>query len=150
MSRFRQAGTAILLAVALAACGSESEPEPQSKPASRFNANECRSEIGAFIDALAEIDSRLSIGLNVSELSTHLGDARVAYDGLNVEDLKGKCLRIAAKGEDVFNDYVESLNKWQECVNDLSTTDCGSLNSIQSRWSSASDQLDEIEADLET
>lgn len=81
--------------------------------------DECVEIWGAFRSELEELDSRLSVGLNIGDYTTAIGDARVEYDKATGGDLGSqKCLDSARRLENAYNAYVRGSTKWQKCIDD--------------------------------
>jgi hypothetical protein len=95
------------------------------------------------IDTLKEVDSRLNVGLSQSELSDKIGDASVAYDDINAKALRGTCLSAGAKLETAFNNYVDTVSTWSDCIYDYGCdVDNDILSSMQAKWAVASRAVD--------
>lgn len=103
----------------------------------------CRAQIGTFVDALQEINSRLDVGMNVGELSTRLGTAKVAYDKLDPARAVDECGGAAAHAEDAYNAYLLSVQAWQECIDDTYCTP--TTPKMQRQWAKAGRLLASID-----
>ena len=71
-------------------------------------------------DSLAQIDSRLDVGLSDEDYGDRLGDVQVAYDAA-VPQLKGlgpRCIGVAVALENALNSYNKVLNAWGDCIDD--------------------------------
>jgi hypothetical protein len=108
----------------------------EAEAAARYSA--CENQVGPLINSLEELDSRLGVGLNFSDYSERVGDARVAYDDIDVDELTSACIEPGRAGEAALNAYIKAYNLWNNCFADL---DCG-VNSIEPRlqqhWVTAS------------
>lgn len=139
----------ILLALAGTACAGDTSSDDaargssgeQTTEASQIDLAECEDEAGELFDALNGIDSRLDIGLNVSEFGELLGDAKVEYDQIDFSAAVSACRQAVVQAEKAFNNYITSYNKWQNCIE---STSCDTDNqpAVQELWSKASDRLD--------
>lgn len=85
----------------------------------------CTTLTGDLIDALKQVDSRLSIGLNQDEYGDLLGDVQVEYDDLasqvrpDVDADTQECITdVAVPLERAFNRYVKVNNAWSRCISD--------------------------------
>lgn len=103
-------------------------------------AQECRSQAGALIAAVEDLEGRLQgLGLAYSDYSTEVGDASSAYQGLAIGQLKFKCLsNVGLPLERALNSYVEAGNVWGECIEDFGC-DTDSIDpELQDHWADAS------------
>lgn len=113
----------------------------------------CAAALEDFTSALSEIDSRLSVGLNYAEYGDRLGDAQVAYDRIDIEGLQEispACLSAAVPLENAYNDYLDVLQLWGDCIDDY---DCdfseGETNrKAQNGWNRAGKALEKSETKL--
>ncbi|WP_297622338.1 hypothetical protein [Nocardioides sp.] len=106
----------------------------------------CREEIGEFVGVLGEVNSRLDVGLNVSEFGSFLGDAKVAYDDIDYSGAVEVCDDLASDAEAAYNAYITSLNDWQDCISSSYCTPA--TPKMQRNWSKAAGLIDDIEAAL--
>lgn len=108
----------------------------------------CRSEIGDFLDALEELDSRLDVGLSFQDYSDQVGDVRVAYGRMEIEELKLDCLTAAADGEAAMNRYIRANNTWNDCVSDPDCSTDSIDPKLQTQWSAASTKVASAKREL--
>jgi len=109
----------------------------------------CKSSLQPFSDALTELDSRLSVGLNFSDYSDKVGAAKVAYDRLPISSLDATCVdQVATLEEDAYNDYVHAYNTWNDCFSKTGCTNDSIKSSLQADWSKATDLLTTVKARL--
>jgi hypothetical protein len=157
----------VLAVVALTGCGEtaadSAEPAPDggqevttegATTTEEVNAEvyeDCRAQLGIFIERLGELDSRLDIGLNYDEYGDQVADINVAYDDIPVGTLAYECVnRAGVPAEKALNKYVDAYNVWDRCFGDI---DCD-LDSIepklQRHWSAASQAAERAETGLES
>lgn len=134
-------------AQASASAAAAAEKAEAARVAQQAKFDECTEQIGPLSDALAEVNSRLSVGLNYSEYGDRLGDTRVAYDKIDVDRLVGiapKCLNAAAKLEGAYNRYTAVLNRWGKCLDDYNCdfSEGETNRKTQADWSRAGVLLD--------
>jgi hypothetical protein len=131
-----------------ATSGSADGPITTATPALDSVSEDCVEEAGDFFDALMDLDSRLDVGLNFADYSERVGDAKVAYDRIDVDELDPRCIVIAAKAEDAYNHYAEAYNTWNGCIGDADCDNDSIRPALQAEWADASDLLDEVEEAL--
>jgi hypothetical protein len=136
----------VLSAMLLNGCGDDG-PTPGDSQSPAFDAAGCRSEIGPLLDALNEVNSRLDIGMTVSDLGNEVGSAKVAYDAVNVSTAVQACGGVAESAETVLNDYIGSLNDWNSCIQDQ-YCDTDNMPNVQAAWAKASRELDSVGAKM--
>ena len=109
--------------------------------------DECVREVGPFISALEDLDSRLTVGLSFSDYSTRVGDVRVAYDRIDIPKLDAVCITlVGAPGEDAYNDYVAAYNTWNDCINNVDCSNDTITPQLQAQWAKATTTIAEIRA----
>jgi hypothetical protein len=154
----------VVAVVALAACGGDDSaaPEPTSPtiaPPPAMTAEpepddsdyqECIANLGPFIDALREMDSRLNIGLNYGDYGDFLGDVQVEYDKVDIEGAAAipGCIDVAADAEKAFNAYIKASNIWQKCFEDLDCDNDEITPRLQQHWSKATRLLEDVDEAL--
>jgi hypothetical protein len=103
----------------------------------------CVDETSALSDALATLDARLDVGLDIDEYSDLVGDASVAYNQMDVDAMGAACIgSVGVPLENAINKYIGVASTWDDCVWD----DYCSMDDIepdmQSKWASASRLID--------
>jgi hypothetical protein len=131
---------AALLAFAATGCGGPSKAQKAQK---------CQSQIGAFVDALEELNSRLSVGLSFSDYSEKVGTVRVAYDKITPRELDPDCLDAAGAGESAMNSYVTAYNTWNDCIGSDSCTTDSIDSDLQQDWAEAIPKVKQARSRLE-
>jgi hypothetical protein len=102
----------------------------------------CSSQIGHFVSALDDLNSRLDVGLTFSDYSTHVGNVRVAYDNVTWSAVpRGGCLSAGVNGENALNDYAASYNTWNNCISDINCSTDTVKPQLQAKWALASTQI---------
>lgn len=114
----------------------------ETETAPDFDAELCVEQLGDLHEALTDLDSRLSVGLNFSAYSDKVGDARVAYDRIDFDSLDPVCTLLAGvQLEKALNSYTRAYNRWNTCIGDYEC-DTDSINgSLQKEWARAQRQL---------
>lgn len=132
---------ALAALVLLAGCGQSTQEKAASAKASaaakaKVQRAKCQKQLGPFLKDLSVVDSRLSVGLNVGDLSNLLGQAKVDYDTINFGKVNNQsCLLAGADMETAFNTYTKSLNAWNTCIDDTYCTP--PTDSMQNDWAKA-------------
>lgn len=128
----------VLAAVVLTGCGGPSEAEQakaaaskkaaakkradeQARAAAKATHDKCEQALAGITDALEQINSRLSVGMNYSEYGDRLGDVQVEYDRIDIKALPSidaKCLDAAVRLENAFNLFNEVHTLWGDCIED--------------------------------
>lgn len=156
-----------LAAVAVAGCGGESEEEKRAdaarakKAEQAARARQARAKetarvkecAGVFDDlqkSLAELGSRLNVGLSYDEYTTEVGDTRVAYDRTPFKDMKDpECLGdVGVPLEKALNTYAKAATLWGKCFQDVDCSNESIKPELQKRWSRASAQAEKAAAAL--
>lgn len=78
---------------------------------------QCSPELFVLLNVLTEVDTRLDVGMNQSQLSDLVGDARVVYDRIDVRELErgsSVCLRAGVQLESALNAYSRSTSQWEK------------------------------------
>lgn len=102
----------------------------------------CKAAMRPFVDQLQELNSRLSVGLNFSDYSERVGDARVAYDAIDIPSLDQSCLTlVGGPAEDAFNAYVRAYNTWNNCIDDIDCDNDKIRPKLQDEWAKATEIL---------
>lgn len=112
--------------------------------------DDCQSQLDPLVEALNVVDARLNVGLSQDEFSRLVGNASVAYSGIEPSDLApGPCLNAGAKLENALSSYITVGNKWNDCIVDL-YCDIDSIDPMMQRnWASASRQIGAAEGQVE-
>jgi hypothetical protein len=110
----------------------------------------CVEEFTPLLNQLRELDSRLSVGLTFPEYSEHVGDIRVEYDRIPIDDLDFNCVqRVGIPAENALNHYVDAHNEWNDCIQDLGC-DTDSIDpSLQASWLDATQEIERAEGGFE-
>lgn len=153
MKRWRIiAGVGLVLAlgaVGVVALTGESEADKQAraKAVERERAKrkaladyrDCRRLQKGLLDELAELDSRLDIGLSYVNYSEKVADVRVAYDRIEFEELELECVsRVGVHAETALNEYTKAVSRWGDCIESPScSVDDDAQPAMQKRWSRA-------------
>jgi hypothetical protein len=95
-------------------------------------------------DALSGLNSRLSVGMNFSDYSSKLGDAKVAYDDLPISSLEQSCISAAGVPlEDALNAYITAYNTWNACISSATTcNNDANTKALQAQWTIATTKID--------
>lgn len=110
----------------------------------------CEEQVGAFVTALQELDSRLNVGMNFERYSETVSDLQVAYDQLPVGEMTPECLdQVAVPAERAFNAYIRAYNVWNRCVSNIDCTNASIKKRLQRQWANASFAILEADASLE-
>ena len=107
----------------------------------------CEDEIGDYVGALEDIDSRLDIGLNQATLSDMAGDAASEQNDVDDDNLPDFCQEALDYADGALSLYSSSSMDWNECIWD-DWCDPDFLD-LQSDWSDASYKLEKAKALME-
>ena len=146
----------VVIVLALAGCGGSIAPggadaNPSAaasttatvRPATATPAPlDCGPELTDFVDQLAELDSRLTIGLNFADYTTHVSDAVVAHDRIPAEDLSLACLDIGVDAENALKAYADAHDTWNTCIDDAACSNDSITPQLQAKWAEATDLID--------
>ena len=112
-------------------------------------AAECRAQLSDFMNALAELDSRLSVGLTFAEYSAQVGDVTVAYDRVPFGQLGAQCVSyVGIPTEDALNSYVKANNIWNGCITDFTCRTNSIDPQLQAEWSAAERDVSDARSGL--
>lgn len=102
---------------------------------------DCKNQLGPFLTALTEVDSRLKVGPSLVDYSERLLLARVVYDAIDFNALTGGCTEaVGVPLEDAYDLYVESLTTWNDCVRPSHNSGCTVeliQPGMQTKWTDA-------------
>ena len=145
-----------LAAITASGCGGPSAAEKQAKAAAGAHAahlaayRKCKTQVGPFLSALEDLNSRLDVGLSFSDYGTRVGDVRVAHDAAPFDELGAACLSVVAvPAEAAMNAYVKAYNKWNNCFNDDYCTTDSISPELQAPWGTATGKIERAQAGLE-
>jgi hypothetical protein len=162
LTRIRQGLVAAGIAVVVAACGGgivpgggSTDAAPTSSPLPTVDVPDvvpinCPDEVIELVETLEDLDSRLSVGLNFSAYSERVGDARVAYDRIDVGDLDSGCIEhVGAPAEDAMNAYINAYNVWNDCIGDIDCDNDSITPELQAEWADATELIQEARDGLD-
>lgn len=108
----------------------------------------CADATRPLTTALAEVDSRLSVGVSNDEYGRRLGDVRVVYDrlvnGPALNRVTRPCItKVAVPLENAFNGYIKVLGEWSDCIQDYACDfSVGQIDvDTQATWLRSSGQI---------
>jgi len=146
-----------LLTLALTACGGggvvpggadgggASEAEPPD-----VILVDCPDEVVEFVETLEDLDSRLNVGLNFQAYSERVGDSRVAYDRIDIQDLGSGCIdHVGSPAEDAMNAYIRAYNTWNDCIGDIDCDNDSITPDLQAEWAEATELVEDARAGLD-
>jgi hypothetical protein len=144
-----------VLAFAATACGGPSEQELAEARSEQLNKltptlqsrlqaqaesqkTACENELGDFLEAVDEIDSRLSVGMNYSDYSGKTADAKVAYDRVDAGELTQRaCVNAALAGEQALRSYIAAYTIWNDCFDSDYCSNDSITPELQAKWAQA-------------
>lgn len=110
--------------------------------------DDCLDHLADLHDALDIVDARLNVGISQADLSKLVGDASVAYNRIDIDELGetgGPCLSAGAKLESAMNAYSASSSRWNDCIYDYGC-DVDSIDPfLQTKWAAAGRYIDKAE-----
>jgi hypothetical protein len=109
----------------------------------------CENAIGDFVDSVAELDSRLNVGLSYDDYTSKVANISVEHDKVvDGGSLTGACYQAAKAAESAMNSYLRAQSQWHDCFDDENCTTDSILGSLQAKWSTASGQDEKSKAAL--
>lgn len=121
----------------------EAEIERLAEQAASTREEACRDGLGKLLTSAGELNSRLKIGLNYSEYFDQVADLRVAYDSSNFDDVELPCIQgVGMRLERALNEFAGAARSWQRCVDDYACDDDDNTRRLQTRWSTADQQIE--------
>ena len=171
--RIPKAGILVLIVIAVAAevaCGGPSAKQREEER-NRFDAaviagdaartrvanaltrqvesQSCETELRPLVDALGDLNSRLSVGLSFQDYSKNVGDVRVAYDQVTFDALSSDCTsKVGIPAENALNDYVRAYNTWNDCIGNVDCSTDSIDSQLQPEWAKATTRVDKAKANL--
>jgi hypothetical protein len=132
------------------------EREEEERATAQAVYDDCSEAVGPLLESLQEVDSRLSIGMNVGEYNDLVGDGQVAYDR-GIEDVPydesdTSCFAVALGLESALNLHIKAYNAWNDSVTDI---DCEFEegepvnDKVQRYWVKAGDFTDRADENLD-
>ena len=110
----------------------------------------CMAQIGPFLDAMQQIDSRLNIGINEADFVSRVGTAQVNHDTIDTHAISGKCLDAGVKLEKGLNAYAKAATKWSHCVSQSSCTFRKINGFEQLQWATAGLDITKAKTEIST
>ncbi len=138
-------GGAGTLTAAAEATGTPTERPPTPTPAPL----DCGPELAAFVEKLADLDSRLTIGLTFADYGERVGDANVAHDRILVTDLSLDCLNVGVDAEHALQAYVDAHTTWNDCIQDPACSNDSITTELQAKWAEATELIEKAQRALE-
>jgi len=148
---------AIVAAFGLAACDSgPTQEERDAAEKARTDADkaakqadvaaalaaDCRRQLGGFLNALRNTNSRLGVGMSFDDYGDQVGQISIAYDRIPFGQLDLECtMGVGVKAEAAFNSYTKAYNAWNECIGDLYCEMDTVDPELQEHWSKAGRQV---------
>lgn len=106
----------------------------------------CVNQLNPLFNSLQKVDARLDVGLNQSDLSNMVGDASVAYNRIDIDQLgTGTCLIVGVRLEKAFRAYADTVSDWNDCIYDYGCDTDALTPSLQAEWLKASNAIDKAE-----
>ncbi len=137
------AGTLLIVNESTVEDGDADARKPRVEEAAAVDARKCEQQTGNLLAELDGLESRLAIGVDYQEYLKRVGDARVAYERIPVNDLDLRCLNVAAPAEKVLRTHLEAAEVWTKCVGDRDCKNDSIRPRLRRKWKKASSQLEE-------
>ncbi len=116
----------------------------------------CSAAFSGLQDAVGELDSRLSVGMNFEAYGTAVADVRVAYDKTDFDNIDlAAADRLTCLGgvgmplEKALNQYVAAYTRWNDCIQDIYCDTDSIDGALQARWGKATRAAEKARANLE-
>jgi len=114
-------------------------------------AEECQSDLEAFLNTLEDLNSRLEIGLNYHDYTEKVGNVRVAYDKIDFGGLDPECVRlVGVPAEAALNQYIQAVNAWSKCIQDINCSNEQVKPTLQRHWAAATTKIMQARDGVET
>jgi hypothetical protein len=115
--------------------------------------DECLAGTTVLMDALKDMNSRLSVGLTYQDYGEKVGDVQVAYDASvdGILETASSCLGgVGAKLETAVKRYREVQDIWSDCIDDYGCDFSeGPVNDkVQAKWAQATRGIEKAEENL--
>jgi hypothetical protein len=109
----------------------------------------CNRQIGMFMTALDDLESKISLGLTFSVYSTGVNRIRLAYGALTPSALSGACQAAVAAGNTSLNTYITALRQWTVCTNNTKCSTASIATDLQTQWANAEAQTEAAKTALD-
>lgn len=137
------AGTLLVMNESTVEGGDGGAPESPPEEALAVDARQCEQQTDNLLAGLDGLETRLEIGLDYEEYLKRVGDVRVAYERIPVDDLGLECLEVAAAAEKALRTHLEAAEVWTRCVADRNCENDSIRPKLRKTWGKASSQLEE-------
>ncbi|HEV7615969.1 MAG TPA: hypothetical protein VGO36_07040 [Solirubrobacterales bacterium] len=144
-------GCAALAAAALtlSACGGSGDATAEGTTAATAAAETppeagsagrpCPASLRAFVRSLDSMRRQLAVGLSYDQYAAQVGRLRRDYGEIPTERLTIACLTATGTpAEQAYNQYVDAVNAWGECLADAACATAAVEPVLQRRWRIAS------------
>lgn len=113
-------------------------------------AKACREELQPFLRAEANLNSRLSVGLNFSAYGHQVGNLTIAYDRMKRGRISDSCESdVWEPGRKGLNQYIYAQNQWNDCIRNLFNCSLDDIEpDLQAKWKRASSFFKRARAEL--
>jgi hypothetical protein len=153
----------LLLAALLAGCASDTAttgPRVSDIAARRYEAaqekamaayTECQTNLGAVVDRLRDLHSRLDIGLSYGEYADQVGDVIAAYDDIPFKRLRDPtCMaHVGLPAEKAVNQHIEARRLWGDCLDRVDCRAASIKPKLRRYWSRSARLTERAGTDLE-
>ena len=137
------------------AAAAKRKREQERKAAARLEkaqaaVEDCASASKPLLDAVEDLDARLSIGLNYDEYTDAVGDVAVAYRKSDFAEV-GNLACLAGVGvplEKAFNQHIKASSTWDECFDSYECSNDDIDGDLQAKWSRATSLLERAKRNL--
>ncbi len=137
------AGTLLVVNESTVEDGDADAPEPRVEEAAVVYARRCQQQTRNLLAGLEGLESRLAIGVDYQEYLRRVGDARVAYERIPVNDLDLRCINAVAPAEKALRTHLEAAEVWTKCVGDRKCENDSVRRQLRRKWKTASNQLEQ-------
>lgn len=155
--RLRGAALAAVMLLALVGCGESDAARAKTAAAVKADREyaECVKATKPLADALGIVNSRVSVGLNIQDYSTVVGDAKVKADAVQaqVDTLPKACVtKVGVPLATAMGNHIGVLQVWNSCVQtSFCTMSAGQAQEIsQKNWKQAVRQVKRAQVGLES
>jgi hypothetical protein len=153
----------LLLAALLAGCATDTTstgPRVSDIAARRYAAaqkkalaayTECQTNVGAVVDRLRDLHSRLDLGLDYAEYADQVGDVIAAYDDIPFKRLRDPACaaHVGLPAEKAVNEHIKARRLWHDCLGRIGCSGASIKPRLQPYWSRAARLTERAGRDLE-
>jgi hypothetical protein len=107
--------------------------------------------MSGMLNALHELNSRLSVGLAFADYGNDLGNVRVEYDKVDFKGMGQDCVRrVGIPAEAALNAYVKAFNTWNKCIGNFGCSNNSITPELHREWRDAARKISAADKGLDS